>query len=136
MRIKNEQAYWCEEKRSEISHFEERAAALAVETHNGEIARAFCSAAKKNDPRGKKRQLSTVERKSSSEDSTDSQSTDIDGDTASVRKWDSKCLNPDCEEFHRIKDCPITTPEIKKELLNKYYSEARKKRRISEKKSD
>lgn len=129
MRIKNEQLFWTGAQRCDIAYFEERAGALAVETHNGERARAQCTSDNKTALRGKKRQLNVHD---ATETVIHNASNLTESDTAEPKQeWDTKCLNPDCEEFHRLKDCTITSESKKKELLSKYYSDAKKKRKLN-----
>ena len=127
MRLLNEQLYWPSEQRGSISYFEERAGTLAVETFNGECARQLVNDTKTPKQHGKKRHSRVL-------DVDDP--TNIDGkDTSDGSKsseddnWDTKCLNPDCDGIHRLRDCPNTSSQKKKELLCKYYSNAKKKRR-------
>ena len=41
-----------------------------------------------------------------------------------------KCLNPNCGEEHLVKDCPVTSREYGKKLLDEFYGKNKKKRTI------
>ena len=41
------------------------------------------------------------------------------------------CLNPDCDKYHYVKDCPQTSPEMKKNLLAAHRA-ARKEKKAKE----
>lgn len=39
--------------------------------------------------------------------------------------WEHPCLNPACKLKHRVRDCPDTSEELKKNLLDQYYEKKR-----------
>lgn len=125
MRLKNEHLYWTTSQRSSISYFEERASALAVETHNGERAREQCEVKRSSHTQSAKRRRVESEASSSDHESDDLPSGNVKND----QDWDTKCLNPECDGIHRLRDCPITSAEKKRELIGKYYSSAKKRRK-------
>ena len=130
MRLKNEHAYWNGEERASISYFEERAGALAVETHNWERARELCAASQVTQTRSKRRRA--PDPVNTNEGGSGESSASNDPTLPKVEKeWDSKCLNPECDGIHRLKDCPNTSDAKKQELLSKYYSDAKKKRKMA-----
>ena len=42
------------------------------------------------------------------------------GKGANKLKWEGKCLNPNCEENHRVRDCAQTSKQLADELLAKH----------------
>lgn len=139
MRIKNERAYWSSSERSSISHFDDRASALAVDTHNGEIARAMCEKGKGRDrgsssdqvkPRyqnNRKKWTGTKREKGRKRTAEESEATD---------EWVHLCLNKKCKKKHRIRDCEITPEDEKRRLLAEFRANNRKNFKRVELKSD
>lgn len=126
MRIKNEQNYWTSQQRSNLSHFEERASSLAVDTHNGQVARAMCHTESSKSPNNKRKREELKNEGSVENKDKEVESQNVNDD------WDNKCLNPACPEYHRLRDCPNTSDQLKRQLLRNYYREAKKRRRRSQ----
>lgn len=134
MRVQNERAFWTSSQRASISYFEERASILAVETRNGEVARAMCakkgahntkdgfrSATQQNNQNGSRSKSSNTY---GNNEGKKRKATELD------KEWKFDCLNPQCKEKHKIRDCPITPVEEQKRLLAEFRSSRHKKKRV------
>lgn len=130
VRLNDERAYWSSSDKSNLQFFMKRISALAVEVHNGEMARAKVKKktgqAQSSRGGGTKRPNFDKgdENPTNKKKPKTHQGKSDDPKRGTVKTWDQPCLNKEeCDGIHRIKDCPKTSEKKKKELLDAYWKE-------------
>ena len=126
-RMKKAREYWKSDNKADISYFEQTLSSNAVQVNKGEMIRARIS------KRGQKRSLgsstadvSPVNKKKKGNDFKEKKSGN--GKRTNKDTWKLGCLNKEhCQGIHRIMDCPITTEDRKKELLNEARENKKRK---------
>lgn len=141
VRMSDEKAYWSSAEKSSVQHFMQRASTLAVDVNNGEIARAKLTkkdnqggrnatpsfnkgeTGKKagNNPAGNKNGNDKGKKRKHADHVDKENPRNNDGN----KDWDKPCLNPDCDEIHRISDCKKTSKKRRIELLDEYFRKIR-----------
>ena len=136
-RVKMRRSTWTKADKGDILKFQECISALAVDVSQNEVARARLSGGKKRSNTETERQNSSQNKKKKGKEphtaDTDKQhgsSSDGKGKrTAKKSKgWTAKCLNPECTETHKLKDCDNTAEDLKKKLLDEYYEKQKSKK--------
>lgn len=123
-RIRESRECWSAENKSNIAYFQSKVRAIAVEVNQGELARARIHA------KGKKRNHSDLtndkaKRLDSNRNTSDKKYKRGQNDRRGS-SWNLPCLNKNvCSGIHRISECPVTSDEKKKELLDEYRRSAR-----------
>ena len=128
-RIKIAQECWTQEQKSSLTFFEERVGSTAEDVAEGEIARErlrLKSGTRKRDTDT----ANTIGRKRRHAISKDSQQDSKKEGTSHKKKAKVKCLNPEFGEFHLVKNCKITPPNLRKELLNEFFKSKEKPKNI------
>lgn len=144
-RLRMKRSTWTKQEQGSMEIFESCLTELAVDVDQMEVARARLS---------KKREGSAEERNGSSKKAkrkagpsshhggrNESEGKPGGSENSGNKKkgdgkWDKPCLNPECSEKHRLKDCKITDAIKKKELYNKYFESNKKNLKVLSKKAD
>ena len=118
-RIKMLRKGWKKNQLASIKLFKDEVSNLAVEISLTETARKRVSPrGRPRDPNARRRGL---HRPNSDRDKSQDQSRQREDPKRKSSEWSDPCLNPDCKEIHRLKDCKNTSPERKKQLFDELY---------------
>lgn len=118
-RIRDNKECWTSEQKADLSFFQTRVTEVAVDVMQGEIARDRLKRKKETKKRGHVGNFKELEYNRRSKRQKSNFTNKRRGGTR--ERWEKPCLNPDCKERHKIRDCKFTSEERKKELLQEYY---------------
>lgn len=125
-RMKEARQIWSGAQKSDIIFFEECLCKNAVQVNKGEVTRA------RMNKRGQKRNNNGSS--SGREQKAPRSSGPSEGNTVAKKDkkrtdatWKLPCLNRQCNEIHRVRDCPKTSEEQKKKLLDEYRANKKKR---------
>ena len=122
-RMKMRREGWTKKERGDFNKFESALSSLAIDVHQNEIAfkrsnKSLTSSS--TEPRPSKKS-NDAPASTDGKSNKNSRKRNRDG-----KEWTEKCLNPKCDGFHKLRDCPNSSAELKKELLKKRWEEKRK----------
>ncbi len=126
-RMKMRREGWTKKERGDFNKFETALWSLAIDLHQNEVAFKRSNKSATAEPKAAKRPNATATKAKEDEDQ------EAKGGKKSKKckrydtEWTDKCLNPKCDKIHMLRDCPDTSPELKKELLKKRWEEEKKK---------
>ena len=126
-RMKMRREGWSKKERSDFNKFESALTSLAIDVHQNDLALK----------RSNKIAISELKPVQKSNMTTPKIHSENNHDVKGVKKsrkrkrdnteWTEKCLNPSCDKIHMLRDCPDTSPELKKEILRKRWEDKKKK---------
>ncbi|KAI0559370.1 hypothetical protein FGB62_155g11 [Gracilaria domingensis] len=128
-RVKMRRALWNTDEKSDIKFFRKEVAALAVDVSQNDLARsrmyssgkrARTDQARKPGKPSNSRRLG-ADKKYNAAPFLGKHSSRSSQTRPTAKDWTEKCLNPACGEIHRVKNCPITSPEERQRLLDQYF---------------
>jgi len=126
-KIRNERALWSEAERGSISHFRNQLADQAIRMQEAEDAiEAGKSSRKRDRDTSSTPDAEKPTKKKKDEAGKGSTGKTTPAGTPQNKAWTKDCLNPKCNEKHRLKDCKNTPADQKKALFDKFYEEAKK----------
>ena len=134
-RVKMKRDTWTNQEKGDLLLFQECVSTLAVDVAQNEVARARIGG-KRREPGGRSEKSGgKKEAYKSAAGASGDKPTENDADkhvskkqkSKSSKAWTASCLNPQCKEKHRIKDCSITTAEQKKAFLDEYHEKKKSK---------
>lgn len=114
--------FWSKEQKSNYKFFKTTVTTASIES--AKYSKAFKKDRKKGNPREGARVTADEEKKDCEKDATP----DPPREEKKKRKWKTPCLNPKCDDTHRVLDCPITSNEEAMKLIEARKSEKKKKK--------
>ena len=111
-RIKMRRRGWNKSQLADIKFFKNEVGALAIELALTEAAQQRVGA-----PRTSRNGRT----KDDEEDKTDENVNKKRKNKKGRKVWTDKCLNPECDKRHPLKDCKITDKKRKRELFDEHY---------------
>lgn len=133
-RLRMQRSTWTKEEKGSIAKFQEVLATLAVDVHQNEVARARVGKKREGPKRGPTEDNTSSSKKAKAKWGGSSAkpggSSKPNQQRGNDDKWDKPCLNPDCPEKHRLKDCAKTSPAKRKELYDKFFENAKKQKQL------
>ena len=123
-RMKMRREGWTKKERGDFNKFEEALSALSIDVHQNELASKRSNRAMTVENRATK--VLTAKSKDHEEGNA-KKSKKSKKRKRETSEWTEKCLNPNCDKIHMLRDCDNTSPELKKELLKKRWEEKKKK---------
>ena len=125
-RIKMRRRRWNKHQLSDIKIFKNEVASLAVDLALTETARQHVKPQQaRNSQANRSRKKDERKPEGGVKKSNEGRRTN---NKRKDSEWTDSCLNPECDETHRLKDCLNTTAERKKELFDEHYKNKKLKK--------
>ncbi len=126
-RMKMRREGWTKKERSDFNKFESALSSLAIDVHQNEVAMKRSTKPSSSDPKTAKQSAASLPKQN-----TEGSQGEKGKKKGRKRKrdptvWTEKCLNPKCDKIHMLRDCPDTSPELKKEILKKRWEDKKNK---------
>lgn len=143
-RVRMKRATWTKAEQGNISLFQECASKLAVDVAQNELARTRIGGKKRGSSFGGDNSSVLVETELETDKDTNGQSMGaIPGPSKQHKSrdiksqgWTAKCLNLECGEIHRVKDCEKNSKAMKRALMTEHMEKKRAAKRETPSNSD
>ena len=124
-RIKMRRCGWNKRQLSDIKFFKNEASGLAVELALTETARQRVKPRQNRNFRANR-----IDRMDDDKPASVAKKSKniIRGNKRKNAEWTDSCLDPECDGTHRLRDCPNTSAEKKKELFDEHYKNKKAKK--------
>ena len=134
-RMKMRREGWTKKERGDFNKFETELANLAIDVHQNEIALKRSANTQKPSKSNKTEPLATGRSESDKgvrKHNLQNKPKSRKRKKSDSEEWTEKCLNPNCEKIHMLRDCENTTPEEKKILFKKRWEQKKKNKKENE----
>ena len=130
-RMKMRREGWTKKERGDFNKFEAELAMLAIDVHQNEVALKRTTNSSTNSKSQRTGSFGAMNVENNKVEAKQVSTNKLKPKSRKRKKigggeWTEKCLNPNCDKIHMLRDCQDTTPEEKKRLFKQRWEQKKK----------